>query len=172
MRPHETLYPRRRNAWAKWFRAAIVLGIVQDVVLGVPALIWPNETLQFLGFAPVAEPVWIVFAALVLLVLAAFYLPAAIDPYKYPLVAWLSVLARPPGVLFFFLLYPGVYPLFGIIDAVLSVIQISLLLLTFYGREKPASALRPAYVNDDWKAQSPGEYFGTSFEKVAQSGLE
>jgi hypothetical protein len=108
----------------------------------------------------------VVFAALVLLILAALYVPAAINPHKYRLIAWLSVLARPPGVLFFFVLYPGVYPLFGIIDAVLSLLQISLLLLTFYGREKPPSPLRAARIDDDWKAQPPGEYRGTSFAEL------
>src|SRR5262245_38475291 len=120
------------NWWAVWFRWALWLGIFQDFVLGFPAVFWPSETLRFLGQTPAPEPAYVSFAAVVLLVLGAMYIPAAINPYRHPLVAWLSALARPPGIVFFLWLYPGVYPVFGVVDSVLSALQVPLLLLTFF----------------------------------------
>ena len=148
------------NYWAVWFRRALWLGIIQDFVLGFPAIFFPNQLLALLGQTEAVDPSHASFAATVLVVLGAMYIPAAVNPYKYPVVAWLSVLARPPGIIFFFFLYPGNYPLFGIVDTVLTLIQIPTLALAFYGTPK----LHPKYRDPvDPKAQSPFGYTGTSF---------
>jgi hypothetical protein len=153
-----------RNGWAIGFRVVLFAGILQDFVLGVPALLWPNATLKALGQAPAEEPIYVSLAAAVLLVLGAMYLPAAFSPYRYRTIAWLSVLARPPGVLFFFFLYPGVYPVFGVVDLVLSSLQIPLLILALYGKVDQPSGL--AAGADDPKAQSPLKYSGTTFRQL------
>jgi len=106
------------------------LGIVQDWLLGVPAIFAPEQTLRAVKQRPTGDPSWTAFAALLVVLLSFFYIPGAQDPYRYRRTAWLSVLARPPGVLFFLVLRPRVYPLFGIIDAILFSIQGPLLFLT------------------------------------------
>jgi hypothetical protein len=155
---------RDRNGWGRWFRAALWLGIIQDFALGVPAIFWPNATLEFFGLRPGPDPVWVAYASIVVVVLGAMYVPAAFQPYRYRTVAWLSVLARPPGVVFFFVLYPGVYPLFGTIDLVLTLIQVPLLLLAFYGPKRTVPP--PTVPQLDPKAQSALEYSGASFNQV------
>ena len=45
--------------------------------------------------------IWPRFAALLLILLSAFYIPAAVDPSRYRASAWLAVLARFAGALFF-----------------------------------------------------------------------
>jgi hypothetical protein len=150
----------KANFWAVWFRRALWLGIIQDFVLALPAIFWPNQLLALLGLTEAVEPEYASFAATVLIVLGAMYIPAAINPYKHPVVAWLSVLARPPGIIFFFFIYPGVYPLFGIVDSVLTILQIPLLTLAFYAVPKPNRRYRDPV---DPKAQSPLGYAGTTF---------
>jgi hypothetical protein len=75
------------------------------------------------------HPVWPAFASLLLVLLSLFYIPGALDPRRYKATAILSVLARPPGVIFFLLLWRGLYPAFGYLDLALTLIQAPLLYL-------------------------------------------
>jgi hypothetical protein len=158
----------RANAWAKWFRIALWLGILQDFATGVPAVLWPNAALRILGQTHSSDPVYVSLAAMILLMLGVMYIPAAIDPYKYPAVAWFSVLARPPGIIFFGFLYPHQYPAFAIVDGVFTALQLPLLLLTFYAPAADSDygsqyADAPA---QDPKAQPPFGYLGTTFNDL------
>ncbi len=118
------------------------LGIVQDWVLGVPALFAPERTLKAVRQRPTGDPTWTAFASLLVLLLSLSYIPGAQNPHHYRASAWISVLARPPGVLFFLVLRPRVYPLFGMIDGVLFCIQGPLLFLAM--RERPGPDAAPA----------------------------
>jgi hypothetical protein len=125
-----------KNQYAKWFQWVVWLGIIADWALGIPAIFAPNATLGFVGQRLSADPVWTAFAALLLILLSLFYIPGANDPYRYTFNAWMAVFARPPGVLFFFLLNPGYYPIFGALDLTLFIIQAPLLFLTMRARPK------------------------------------
>ena len=124
-----------RNKYAKRFGIAVWIGILADWVLGIPVIFFPQAVLNLLGFRPTVDPVWTAFAGLLVVLLSLFYIPGALNPYRYRFNAWLAVFARPPGVIFFFLLNPGYYPAFGILDGVLFMIQYPLLLLAM--RETP-----------------------------------
>jgi hypothetical protein len=116
--------------FATWFGRAMWLGILADWALGIPGIFWPNATLGLAGQAPDLEhPVWPAFASLLLVLLSLFYIPGALDLRRYKATAILSVLARPPGVIFFLWLWPGLYPAFGYLDLVLTLIQAPLLFL-------------------------------------------
>jgi hypothetical protein len=118
-----------------WFGRAMWLGILADWALGLPAIFFPNAVLELTGMPPALEtPIWPAFAALLLVLIALFYIPGANDPYRYRATAILSVLARPPGVIFFLFLWPGVYPAFGYLDLFLFAIQAPLLYLTLRTR--------------------------------------
>jgi hypothetical protein len=123
--------PPPPNRWAPWFKRAMWAGILQDWALGIPAIFAPEKTIRTVKQRPTQDPTWTAFAALLVVLLSLSYIPGASDPIRYRRSAWLSVFARPPGVVFFLVLRRGVYPIFGIIDAVLSCIQIPLLVLTF-----------------------------------------
>ena len=56
-----------------------------------------------------------------------FYIPGAVNLRQYRATAILSVLARPPGVLFFLWLWPNLYPTFGYLDLTFTIIQAPLL---------------------------------------------
>ena len=157
-----------RNRWARWFQVVMWLGILQDFVLAFPTIFWPAAMLAALRQTVPLDTAWVSFAATVLVVLGAMYIPAAWNPYRYPWTAWLAVLARPPGVIFFFMLYAGTYPVFGWVDLVLTSLQLPLLLLTFFGPRQSGVELTDRLAADAWKAQPDGEYRGTSLNRIKQ----
>ena len=122
------------NKAAVWFGRTVWLGILANLVLAVPAVFIPNEVLALVGQRPSQDLIWTSFAALLLILLSGFYIPAARDPYRYEFNAWLLVLARLAGVIFFLILYPGIYPLFGYLDLFFLLIQTPLLILTMRAR--------------------------------------
>ena len=106
-----------------------------------------------------------------MVLLSLFYIPGAIAPYRYPASAWLAVLARPPGVLFFLVLYPGQYNAFGILDLVLFLIQAPLLILTM--RAAPHSSEtggKPMIkeMTDETQDDNIFEYDGSTFAEVKE----
>lgn len=121
---------RAANPYERWWRRAMWLGIVQDWVLGIPAIFAPERTLKAVKQRPTGDPVWTSFAALITVLLSFSYIPGAQDPQRYRTSAFLSVISRPPGVVFFLLLRRGAYPLFGVIDGFLFCVQAPLLYLT------------------------------------------
>lgn len=123
------------GTYTTWFRRAMWVGIVQDWALAVPAIFMPERVLKLTRQRPTGDPTWSAFAALLLLLISLLYIPGAQDPHRYRRTAWLSVMARPPGILFFLVLRRGKYPLFGIIDALLFAVQAPLLYLA--SREHP-----------------------------------
>jgi hypothetical protein len=70
---------------------------------------------------------WLQFSALLLILLSAFYVPAALNPNKYRLVAWMAVGARLAGVIFFLGFQPREYNFFGYFDFVFFVPEVLLL---------------------------------------------
>jgi hypothetical protein len=111
----------------RWFSRVVWVGIAANLALAVPTLLMPERMLT-LSNLPVTAPVlWTQFAALLLILLSAFYVPAALDPRRYLLVAWLSVLARLAGVVFFVLFQPREYHMFGYFDLVFFVPEAALL---------------------------------------------
>jgi hypothetical protein len=116
------------NRYAVWFRWIVVLGILVNLFFALPGMFIPNSVLAHVGIEPVRDPVWPAFACNLLLLLSLFYIPAAVDLFRYTVVAWLAVFARLAGALFFLVIW-RVYPLFGCLDLVFGVAQFALLLL-------------------------------------------
>lgn len=130
------------------------VGIVQDWVLGVPAIFAPERTLKIVKQRPTGDPTWTAFASLLVVLLSLSYIPGAQNPHHYRASAWLSVAARPPGILFFLVLRRNVYPLFGIVDSVLFSIQGPLLFLAM--REGAGSDGAPAVPDQEPTYEGPG----------------
>jgi hypothetical protein len=139
-----------------WLKRTLWAGIIADWVLGLPAIFWPEKVLSVLGMRPTADPIWTSFAAMILILLSIAYIPGANEPYRYRACAWLAVLARPPGVIFFLLLYAGTYPAFGIMDLVLFLVQFPFLIKTMQ--------LRPELGPE--QDRETREYRGTTYQYV------
>jgi hypothetical protein len=91
------------------------VGILANFALAVPTLLFPERMLEFTNLPLTVPIMWVRFAALLLILLSAFYMPAAADPDRYRATAWLAVLSRLAGVLFF-LTQPREYLMFGLFD--------------------------------------------------------
>ena len=129
----------------RWFRRIMWLGILSNLALALPTLAMPERMMQLAGL-PEADPLlWPRFAALLLILLSVFYMPAAIDPARYRASAWLAVGARLVGVVFF-LMQDRTYHVLGYFDLIFFVPEF--LLLWAAGSAgavatAPAGAVRP-----------------------------
>lgn len=117
-----------REHAARWLGRSLWLGIIVNGLLAVPAVLFPVQVLALLGLRPSSDPLWTAAAALALVFLSIGYVPGAHRPRQYRYNAWLAVFARVPGVWFFLVLWTGFYPLFGVLDGVLFLLQITFLI--------------------------------------------
>jgi hypothetical protein len=127
------------NWAATWFGRVTWLGIVVNVALAIPTLLVPERVLVLAGLPEASPVLWTRFSAWLLLLLTAFYVPAAIDLYRHRTTAGLSVLARLAGVLFF-ATQPRVYWPLGVLDLAFFVPQA--ILLTAALRSAPLADAR------------------------------
>lgn len=128
------------NKYSVWFRRIMWLGILQNWLIAFPAIFAPNWLLGLLHQRLSLDPIWTSFAGLLVVLLSLFYIFGANDPYRYTPIAVLATIARLAGIIFFLFLYPKVYPLFGIIDLVLSLFQVPLLILTMLNKPKTSGS--------------------------------
>ena len=114
------------------------IGIFANLALAVPTLLVPETMLRLTGL-PVTDPLmWTRFAALLLVLLSLFYMPAAMDPDRYRTTAWIAVGARLAGVLFF-LTQERQYLMFGLFDLVFFIPE-AILLFMVSRSQAPASS--------------------------------
>jgi len=113
-----------------WFKRVMWLGIIANFALAVPTLLAPERMLEFVGLPAATPLLWPRFAALLLILLSLFYMPAAIDPVRYRLVAVVTLVSRLAGVVFFVGFQQAEYQMFGYFDLVFLVPQ-TLLLFSF-----------------------------------------
>ena len=116
-----------RSKAAVWFGRVVWLGILANFALAIPALFVPERVIEMANLPPAMPLLWPRFAAWLLILLSLFYMPGAIDPYKYRVTAWLSIVSRLAGVFFFWVTQPPEYRLLGTFDFVFLVPEAILL---------------------------------------------
>jgi hypothetical protein len=117
----------------RWFSRVVWLGVAANLAVAIPTVLMPARMLA-LNNLPITEPLlWTQFAAILLILLSAFYVPAALDPWRYRAVAWLAVLSRLTGVIYFVLFQSREYHMFGYFDLVFFVPEAVLLLMAARG---------------------------------------
>jgi hypothetical protein len=115
------------SAAVRWFKRVLWIGIGANLALAIPALLAPERLLVLSGLPPASPLVWPRFAALLLILVSLFYMPAGFDVDRYRPVAWLAVAARLAGVVFFLGFQPASYRLFGLLDLLFLVPELLLL---------------------------------------------
>ena len=125
----------------RWFRRVVWLGIVVNLALALPTLAAPDQMLAFSRLPTVTPHLWVRFAGVLLILLSAFYVPAAMDPDRYRAIAWLAVVSRLTGVVFFFG-EPAVYRVMGFVDLVFFLPEAALLFVAT--RNEAAAPKAPA----------------------------
>ena len=134
------------NQFTIWFGRVVWLGILANFALALPALFMPDQMLALFSLPAASPTMWPSFAALLLILLSLFYIPAAVRPLYYPTVSWLTVLARLAGVIFFCLFNPD-YLLLGLFDLAFFVPEAILLFLAIRRQaEMPAANLAESSV--------------------------
>jgi hypothetical protein len=116
-----------RSKAAVWFGRVVWLGILANFALAIPALFVPERVIAMANLPEAMPLLWPRFSAWLLILLSLFYMPGAIDPYKYRVTAWLSIVSRLAGVFFFWVTQPPEYRLFGTFDFVFLVPEAILL---------------------------------------------
>ncbi|WP_017715966.1 hypothetical protein [Kamptonema formosum] len=91
------------NLYARWFSRVVWAGILANFLLFViPCCFFPEKLLSFLHMRIPDPIIWVRLAGMLLFIISVFYIPAAIDPYRYRATAWMSVLpSRALGAGFF-----------------------------------------------------------------------
>jgi hypothetical protein len=110
-----------------WFKRVMWLGIVANLGLAIPTLLAPERMIELIGLPMPTPLLWTRFAALLLIILSLFYMPAGIDPVRYRVVAYLTLVSRLFGVVFFVGFQASEYHMFGYFDLVFLVPQALLL---------------------------------------------
>ncbi len=128
------------NKFALWFSRVVWLGIIANFALALPALFMPDQMLAMMSLPSASPTMWPSFAALLLILLSLFYIPAALRPLYYPLVSRLTVGARLAGVIFFGIFNQD-YFLFGAFDLIFLLPEGILLFLAL--REQAAASPAP-----------------------------
>ena len=111
----------------RWLSRVIWLGVFANLLLALPTLISPARSLSFSGLPAASPLVWPRFSALLLILLSACYVPAAIDPDRYRVVAWMAVGARLAGAIFLIGFQPAEYRMLGYFDFAFFVPELILL---------------------------------------------
>ena len=115
----------------RWFRRIVWLGIAANLALAIPSLAAPDQMVAFSRLPTVTPHLWVRFAGLLLILLSAFYAPAAMDPDRYRANAWLAVVSRLAGVVFF--RGEPAYRRLGFFDLVFFVPEAALLIIATRG---------------------------------------
>jgi hypothetical protein len=124
----------------RWFRRVLWVGIAVNLVLAVGVIMNPAAMLVRFSLPDASPLLWPRFAALLLVLLTVFYMPAGIDPDRYRANAWMAVGSRLVGVVFFLVFQDPVYRMLGMIDLVFFIPEI--ILLTMAVRAVPAVPAR------------------------------
>lgn len=133
------------NGYLEWYRRFTWLGVVANLAgFVIPALFAPDLMEAMLGLGSTSlSYVWLAYAGFVLLQATIFYIPAAKDPIRYRLFAWLSVVGRGMAFLFWLsirFVWPVEGPIlnFWMMDGFFFIVFLILLTLGF--RKSPAAA--------------------------------
>jgi hypothetical protein len=126
------------NVYAKWFGRIVWLGVITNLSLAIPALVYPNMILGLFKLEPAVPSLWVSFSANLLILLSLFYIPGAINLYHYRANAWLSVISRLAGVIFF-LFQPKAYLPFGLLDLTFAIPTGILLVLALQAEKSVSS---------------------------------
>src|SRR4030095_16403562 len=114
----------------RWFRRLVWAGIVANIVLGIISIAYPAQVLALAKVDPATPLVWPRLSAMLIMLLAGFYIPAAIDPCAHRFNAVFAVVCRFAGTIFMTLV-GGHYIIFGLFDFVFGAPQAIFLYLAW-----------------------------------------
>ena len=121
----------------RWFRRVMWVGIFANLALALPTIAAPSQMMAMASFPTATPDLWPRFAALLLLLLSVFYIPAGRDIDRYRSIAWFAVASRLAGVVFFS--FEPAYRICGYFDLIFLV-PLGVLLTLAVRRAHPPAA--------------------------------
>lgn len=82
------------NKFVAWFSRVVWLGIIFNLLFVAEQMLAPDMVNVGLGVPITGVTVWNVAHGAMVLALSLLYIPAAIDPLKFPLYSWMIVVSR------------------------------------------------------------------------------
>lgn len=77
------------------FKIAVWIGVIANWSFAIWAVFSnPHTLLQGFGLGDVADTTWLYNYSFLLMILSLFYIPAANDPFRYRVNAWLLIVGR------------------------------------------------------------------------------
>ena len=117
----------------RWFQRLVWAGIIGNVVVGIVSIAYPTQVLELARVDPATPLVWPRLSAMLIMLLAGFYIPAALDPIANRFAAVFAVVCRFAGTIFMAVV-GGHYIIFGLFDFVFGAPQAICLYLAWRGR--------------------------------------
>ena len=114
----------------RWFRRLVWAGIVANVVVGIVSIAYTAQVLALAKVDPATPLVWPRLSAMLIMLLAGFYIPAAIDPCAHRFAAVFAVVCRFAGTIFMAVV-GGHYIIFGLFDFIFGAPQAIFLYLAW-----------------------------------------
>ena len=84
----------------RWFRRLMWAGIIGNVIVGIVSIAYTPQVLALAKVDPATPLVWPRLSAMLVMLLAGFYIPAAIDPNAHRFSAVFAVVCRFAGTIF------------------------------------------------------------------------
>lgn len=92
------------NESAKWFSRVVYAGIGVNMIFVVLLMVAPEFLFNLLSMTIPSPIIWARAAALLLLEISIIYVPVAQDPFRYPIVSWMTIFVTRGGGASFFIL--------------------------------------------------------------------
>lgn len=121
----------------KIFAVIVWIGVIANWTFGVWAVFFnPHALLTCLGLGDSESVLWLYNYSILLMILSLFYIPAALDPFRYRANAWLLIVGRlVPASTFFagvaLTFMPSGFLRLGIGDATFGILELIFLVRTF-----------------------------------------
>src|SRR5262249_9912756 len=106
----------------RWFRRLVWAGIIANLFVGIVSIAYPAQVLALAKVDPATPLVWPRLSAMLIMLLAGFYMPAAIDPCAHRFAAVFAVVCRFAGTIFMAVV-GGRYIIFGLFDFIFGAPQ-------------------------------------------------
>src|ERR1700746_3539719 len=135
-----TTAPSPEDGALRWFQRLMWAGIIANVVVGICSIAYTPQVLALAKVDPATPLVWPRLSAMLVMLLAGFYIPAAIDPCAHRFAAVFAVVCRFAGTIFMAVV-GGHYIIFGLFDFVFGAPQAICLYLAWQ-RMKAAPDVR------------------------------
>lgn len=129
------------------FQVVVWIGILLNWAFAVMAFVDPHHLIATLDLGAIDSTVWLFNYSVLLALLSCFYIPAAADPFRYSVSAWLLIAARLiPAITFFAGVSTGFlasgFMKLGMADSLIGGAELVLLVLLL--REAPVIPAREA----------------------------